>query len=290
MLNRLKQFIKVISERYDLKTLGMLFSRAQINYVGPTFAYYSLLTIFPTIMSIVMIISMTSLDQAAIINVARDNLPHDIEKILMPILQSVLSKKQLSILSFSVPFTLWTVSRVIAVFRQSFNRIADAEERISNLLTRVWSFLWLLIIIAMFGVLMIASNVLSLVINQLPAGPWTGFITSQSRWVIWIAMFLALIMLNYFLPTKAAQTPLKLVAIGSFVELLMLNALNVGFTFYAKLGLKQYDFYQSIGSIIVLLIWLNLIATVLVSGYVLIQWLTILNNGSKKIKGENDGF
>jgi len=276
MLNQLKEFWQKIDKKLKLSTLGTLFLRAQVGYVGPTFAYFALLTVFPMLIAIAIIISITNVSETNIISLIQSVLPRDIEKIVLPILQSVLSSKSTSLLSFSVLLTLWTVSRVIAVFRVSFNRIADVEDRISNLLSRFWSFVWLLIIIAAFGVLMIGSNVLTIVLQQIPSNQWTSFLQHQTKWLIWLGMWLALIMMNYLLPTKEGRAPLKFVAIGSFIEVGALNILNIGFSWYTNLAVKQYGFYQSMSAIIVLLIWLNLIATILVTGYVLIQWLTVL--------------
>ncbi|CAM3094786.1 YihY/virulence factor BrkB family protein [Leuconostoc rapi] len=278
MIKQAKQYWQVLDKRFKLSILGDLFKRAQVNYVGPTFAYYVLLTVFPLLISVAIIISITNVSQTDLITAIQSVLPSNIEQIVTPILQSVLSSKSASWLSFSILLTLWTVSRVIAVFRLSFNRIAGVEERISNLLTRVWSFIWLLIIIAVFGVLMVGSNILTIVIQQFPDNHWTFFLEHQSHWLIWLAMWLALTLMNYLLPTKEGRAPFRFVALGSLIEVGMLNLLNIGFTWYTKFGLKQYDFYQSMSSIIVVLIWLNLIATVLVIGYVLIQWMTILKN------------
>ncbi|MBZ5964556.1 YihY/virulence factor BrkB family protein [Leuconostoc gelidum subsp. gelidum] len=276
MLNQLKEFWQKIDKKLKLSTLGTLFLRAQVGYVGPTFAYFALLTVFPMLIAIAIIISITNVSETNIISLIQSVLPRDIEKIVLPILQSVLSSKSTSLLSFSVLFTLWTVSRVIAVFRVSFNRIADVEDRISNLLSRFWSFVWLLIIIAAFGVLMIGSNVLTIVLQQIPSNQWTSFLQHQTKWLIWLGMWLALIMMNYLLPTKEGRAPLRFVAIGSLIEVGALNILNIGFSWYTNLAVKQYGFYQSMSAIIVLLIWLNLIATILVTGYILIQWLTVL--------------
>ena len=277
MLNQVKYYWQKLDNRWQLATLGALFSRAQINYVGPTFAYYALLTVFPMLMSIAMIVSLANVSQAALMTTLNSMLPQDVAAIVRPIFKSVMASKQVSLLSFSVPFTLWTVSRVIAVFRLSFNRIADTDERISTMLTRFWSFLWLLVILAGFGVLLIGGNVLTLVVNRLPSNQLPLFILHQTRWLIWLGLWLALVMLNYFLPTKSGRAPFKIVMLGSLIELGLLEILNVAFTWYVRFGLKRYDFYQSMSSIIVLLIWLNLIATILVTGYVLIHWLTVLS-------------
>lgn len=277
MLNQVKNYWQKLDQRWQLATLGALFSRAQINYVGPTFAYYALLTVFPMLMSVAMLVSIADVSQATLMTTLNSMLPQDVAAIVRPIFKSVMASKQVTLLSFSVPFTLWTVSRVIAVFRASFNRIADTDERISTMLTRFWSFLWLLVILAGFGVLLIGGNILTLVVHQLPSNRLPLFVLHQTRWLIWLGLWLALVMLNYFLPTKSGRAPFKMVMLGSLIELGLLGILNVAFTWYVRFGLKRYDFYQSMSSIIVLLIWLNLIATILVTGYVLIHWFTVLS-------------
>ncbi|MBK0039597.1 MULTISPECIES: YihY/virulence factor BrkB family protein [unclassified Leuconostoc] len=279
MNNKMKQTWRVIDARFKLSTLGELFSRSQIGYVGPTFAYYALLTVFPILMGAAMIVSFTSFSTADLLTAMRNMLPKNIENIVIPIMQSVLASKSASLLSFTVIFTIWSISRVIAVFRKSFNAIADVDERFNNMLTRLFSFLWLLVIIAAFALLMIGSNVLTIAMQHLPHTQWTSFLQHQTRWFIWLGMWLALTMMNFLLPTKDARAPLRFVVIGSFIELLMLNALNKGFTIYAKIAIGKYDFYQSVSSMIVLLIWLNLIATILVLGYVIIKWITEIKWG-----------
>lgn len=268
---------RVLDARLKLSTLSMLLTRSQIGYVGPTFAYYALLTVFPILMGAALVVSFTSISTADLLTMMRNTLPKNIENIVIPIMKSVLSSRSTSLLSFSVLFTIWSISRVIAVFRQSFNAIADVQEHISGLLTRAFSFIWLLFILTVFALLMIGSNVLTIVMQHLPHSEWTSFLQHQTPWFIWIGLWLALTMMNFFLPAKDARAPLRFVIIGSFLELAMLNLLNKGFTFYAQFALGKYDFYQSVSSMIAMLIWLNLIATILVVGYVVIKWLSVIN-------------
>ena len=83
MLNQMKKQFDIIYKRYHLAVLKDLFDRAQIGYVGPTFAYYALLTIFPTIMSVVMLISITNVNQKDMIAVVSSILPQNIQVIVI---------------------------------------------------------------------------------------------------------------------------------------------------------------------------------------------------------------
>ncbi len=112
------------------------------------------------------------------------------------------------------------------------------------------------------------------VLQNFPAWSFADTILAQSQWIVSLGSWLMLVLLNFLLPTKEARTKLRYVLVGSFIEVGLLTLLNKGFTFYAKFALGRYDFYQSISSIIVVLIWLNLIASILVAGYVIIHWLS----------------
>ncbi|MCO6183307.1 YihY/virulence factor BrkB family protein [Leuconostoc fallax] len=274
MLKKILQFWYRANERYKFDQLKVYWQRSQISYVGPTFAYYVLLTAFPILIGVAMMLSFTNIDNTVLIDNLRNILPPNISKILLPILASILNNRSVSLFSITIILAIWSISRVIAIFRKAFNAIAGVEEKISSLLTRAFSFIWLLVIILLFGVFLIVGNVSVVVLQNFPAWSFADTILAQSQWIVSLGSWLMLVLLNFLLPTKEARTKLRYVLVGSFIEVGLLTLLNKGFTFYAKFALGRYDFYQSISSIIVVLIWLNLIASILVAGYVIIHWLS----------------
>lgn len=274
MLKKILQFWYRANERYKFDQLKVYWQRSQISYVGPTFAYYVLLTAFPILIGVAMMLSFTNIDNTVLIDNLRNILPPNISKILLPILASILNNRSVSLFSITIILAIWSISRVIAIFRKAFNTIAGVEEKISSLLTRAFSFIWLLVIILLFGVFLIVGNVSVVVLQNFPAWSFADTILAQSQWIVSLGSWLMLVLLNFLLPTKEARTKLRYVLVGSFIEVGLLTLLNKGFTFYAKFALGRYDFYQSISSIIVVLIWLNLIASILVAGYVIIHWLS----------------
>ena len=86
---------------------------------------------------------------------------------------------------------------------------------------------------------------------------------------------------NYLIPAEKMQW--KPVILGSFIEIVLLLLLNSGFGIYSKYALKNASFYQSLGSLLVLLIYLNLVAMVMVVAQILIAWfMTFLDKPEKK--------
>ncbi|CAK8053525.1 YihY/virulence factor BrkB family protein [Eupransor demetentiae] len=263
------------------------FNRAQLSVVGPAFAYYTLLTLFPTLIAATVLLSLFQVNGDSVMNNLMQILPASISQIMEPVIQSVFRADNKSYLSFSIIFIIWAISRVIAVLRRTFNEVSGVEERGSSMLTRAWSFLWLVMTLAAFVGLTIVGNVLNVVVHNLYLGPVVDFWARQTHWLIVAGLWLLLMMLNFMLPTREARTKLRYVALGSGFELLLLSGLNKVFAWYAKLQVGRYGFYQSISSIIVFLIWLNLIATILVVGYITINWLASFD---KEIKEKADVY
>lgn len=278
MNKKLVFFWKKLDQRFNLGLLVEYFSRSEVGLVGPTFAYYSLLTIFPIMIALVVILSLINADSEAVMHILSRILPDSIDQIIHPVLESVMTTKSKSYLSFSVIFIIWSVSQVVAVLRRTFNSIAGVEDKGSNILTRAWSFIWLFLSLISFVSLIFAVNILTIVVHSLPISPWTGFLSHQTHWALIFGIWLVLTMLNFFLPTREARPRWRYVAFGSVVELFFLNLSNRFFSWYANLQVGRYGFYESISSIVVFLIWLNLIATILVLGYVFIMWLSSFDN------------
>ena len=76
---------------------------------------------------------------------------------------------------------------------------------------------------------------------------------------------------NAALPAK--RIALKPLIIGSGIEVVLMIILNYSFGWYAQFTVKNVGFYQSLGSLLVLIVYLNLIGTIMVIGQILIAWL-----------------
>lgn len=281
MKTKLVTFWRGVSERWHLNQLMTGFDRAQLFFVGPAFAYYALLTIFPTLIAAAVLISLVNVNGGTLLATLYQIMPANVYNILAPVLTSVLHSDYKTWLSFSLLFIVWAISQTISIFRRTFNRIANVDQQESGLLSRFWSFLWLAVILIAFIVLSMAANVISIMTKNLPPTPWNDFLKHQTGWLILLGLWFALMMMNYFLPTRQARAPFKAVAWGTAAELVMLFVLNKAFTFYAQLQVGKYGFYQSVSSMIVFLIWLNLLATILVVGYVIIMWLASFHKKGK---------
>ena len=259
-----------LTKKFQIDQLQNFFKRGNLKMVGPTITYYALLSMVPILMSVGAVASLAGMNASDLITLLSEQLPSNIMSILAPIIQSVL-KGGVGILSFSILTTIWAASSVLAIIRKSFNAVYDVPERVSGLLTRVFSFLWLMVILVSAVVVMLVSAILPAIIAAIPGIGWLEFITKQ-RWIITLAgLWIMMCVFNAALPAK--RIALKPLIIGSGVEVILMIILNYSFGWYAKFTVKNVGFYQSLGSLLVLIVYLNLIGTIMVIGQILIAWL-----------------
>ncbi|NLS37434.1 YihY/virulence factor BrkB family protein [Fructobacillus tropaeoli] len=270
MKKRLKKIWAYLDRRFRVDALVTYFTRAQLTLVGPTFAYYVVLTLIPLLIMFVLTIAALNLKTEHVVTVLAQMLPSSIANFLTPIVNSVAHTNTKSYLSFSLIFIVWSLSQVLAVLRSTFNKIADKEEVGLPILSRLWAFLWLLVMLVTVAAIILIGNITALLINH-----WTGIvIASPTRWLVIIGLWIFLIWVNYRLPVKGARPSFLAAIVGTLIDLSLLMLLNRVFVWFANIQFHRSGVYQSLASIAVFLIWLDLLATILVVGFVLMTWLT----------------
>ena len=167
LMRRFLVDLALLKKQFQVPALQTYLSRANLNMVGPTITYYTLLSLVPVLMSVGAIAGLVGINAQELNSMLREQLPKNIMSILGPIITSVLSGG-VGILSFSIVITIWGASSVLAVIRKAFNAVHDVPERVSGMLTRVFSFLWLMVILLTAGVLMGASAMMPAIIAALP--------------------------------------------------------------------------------------------------------------------------
>jgi membrane protein len=274
LMRRFLVDLALLKKQFQVPALQTYLSRANLNMVGPTITYYTLLSLVPVLMSVGAIAGLVGINAQELNSMLREQLPKNIMSILGPIITSVLSGG-VGILSFSIVITIWGASSVLAVIRKAFNAVHDVPERVSGMLTRVFSFLWLMVILLTAGVLMGASAMMPAIIAALPFDmPWLDTLAKQSWLFALFGLWVLMCVFNFALPAK--RLPWKALVAGSGIEVLLLLALNAGFSFYAQFAVKSVGFYQSLGSLLVLMVYLNLVGTIMVVAQILIAWFADL--------------
>lgn len=247
-------------------------SEANISDNAKIIAYYALLSFFPLLIVIGNILPYFKLDVMSVADYVQTAVPPTIFDRIMPVLQSLLHKRNNGLLSVGILGTLWAASMGINALKNSINRAYRVEKMQNFLLKRLISLgttlVLLLLLVSLIVVFTFGQQVLELIapIFKIPEDYINVF--SQLKWPITsVVLFLILIFVYFFIPNVKMQ--LRSVLPGAFLTTVGWLALAQGFSLYMRYFGTSWNSYGTIGAFIILLLWLNYSAMVLMFGAVL---------------------
>lgn len=261
----MKKTIKKVTDNLYIKTIYNTVTRINLGVATAAISYYGFLSLFPAIIFLAAILPLLGLTTDVIMHFLDNGMPKSIAGMLLPMIESILKHPGVGTLSLSALVALWSLSRVVAMIRQAQNEIYDVKVSNNSLLGRAISVVWLILLLGIMGVLFLLFSIGT---NILDALPINAQLTNQLNHIksaaIPIGMFFGLCLFNFLIPAKNPR--FIFVMLGTGVQLLGMLALAKGFGFYVKLAGHSYSFYQAIGSVVILMIWLNLVATIALIG------------------------
>lgn len=258
------KWIEIIIRRYN---------QANVSNNAIVLAYYALMSIAPIILIIGNIVARFNLQTRQILAYAQEFIPSNIYATIKPILLSFLSSSGSGSLSIGIVVTIWSASQIIAAIRRSLNEAYGVTSSQGAIVTRLMAFLLtlgLLLLIVGLSIFFTLSQVvmdaiLSLTNTSAAFIPkWWARLLANKNLITFVGMFMLAMLLYYFVPNAAVK--LRYVWIGSLVTTLGWIVISQGFRLYVELFAKRVTSYQTIGSLIVLMFWLNFSGMLLMFG------------------------
>ncbi|MEY8662988.1 YihY/virulence factor BrkB family protein [Ligilactobacillus faecis] len=270
------------------------FKRANVSSTAIVISYYTLVTIFPMIIFIGNILPLLRLEVDAVLPYLETAMPKSIYATLEPLIVKFLQTGASgSVASISGLVTLWATSRGINALKQAFNQAYDVGNDQGVITQRLLSFLIMIFIGVMLIILFVIYSFGQLVLEhltplfELPTDWLTTF--SQLKWPTTVlGLFLIFIILYFLVPN--AKVHLKYIWPGAVVATLGWMMLTQVFSIYVRYFARSFLSYGTIGTFIVLLLWLNYSAYVIMVGVVINASLEELRGGKVKAKGALDHF
>lgn len=270
------------------------FKRANVSSTAIVIAYYTLVTIFPMVIFIGNILPLLRLEVDAVLPYLEMAMPRSIYTTLEPLITKFLQTGASgSVASISGLVTLWATSRGINALKQAFNQAYDVGKDQGVITQRLLSFLIMIFIGVMLIILFVIYSFGQLVLEhltplfELPTDWLTTF--SQLKWPTTVlGLFLIFIILYFLVPN--AKVHLKYIWPGAVVATLGWMMLTQVFSIYVRYFARSFLSYGTIGTFIVLLLWLNYSAYVIMVGVVINASLEELRGGKVKAKGALDHF
>lgn len=281
---------KPLSDWYQVATLPFLegipirliviqfFEELKKDKIGPrasAIAFNFMLALFPTLIFLFSLIPVIPIDglQETIFELLERILPEDAFELFRNTIAETISEKRVDLLSFgflaSIIFTTNGVNAILKTFDKSnaeFKRRNYFKEWTVALMLTI--FLSSLVIIGL-GLIVAGSQLIDLILVTLKQDKsitLTFFFLSALRWIIIIGIyFFGLSIIYYFGP--AMHRKWKFISVGATVATFLSVISTVGFSFYVN-NFGQYNrFYGSLGTFLIIMIWLYINALVLLFGF-----------------------
>ena len=255
------------------KSLYNGFRESSLTLRASSIAYNFFLALFPMIIFIFTIIPYIPLHNLP--NLLMDNLrtffPEHVFKTVQSTIEDIIRRPRGGLLSFGFLMTMYFASNGINSIIVGFNHSAHTQE------TRSWfkrRLVCLILVLIMTVLIILSISLISLNARVLHFLMKNGFIKSNfsyyfiliGKWVIFIVLIYFWNSFIYFLgPAKSKQY--KFFSPGSTLSTLLVLITTTGFNFYINNFSKYNALYGSIGTIIIVLIWIYLNAMVILIGY-----------------------
>ncbi|WP_034549653.1 YihY/virulence factor BrkB family protein [Carnobacterium funditum] len=255
-----KQFIGILWTKYKV---------AEVTNSGAVIAYYFLLSLFPLLIVIGNLLPLLNLSPETVYPYLDRAVPAYLVENLKPTMDKILTSGSNGVLSIAAIGTLWSASRGMNAMQISMNKAYGVEPRKNIIFIRLASItftvalitgLILLVVVFSFGQLILEGLTPLL---KLPPDLIDMFLSI--RWpVTMFTLFFSFSLLYYFVPN--AKLNLKLVLPGAIFSTIGWILITQAFTVYVSYFAVGTLSYGAIGTLIVFMLWLNLLGALLTVG------------------------
>ena len=232
-------------------------------------AYYLLLSLFPLMIALGNLLPYLSIDPNTVLSYVQELIPNQIYDFIGPAIENLLTTSSGGLLSISALAALWSASQSINALQIAMNKAFGVDQRSNFIVVRAVSFvIILLFMIAIVGVTMVfgLGKIIPDFLQAIFKFQDNLIDTFQTvKWPVTIVALLFIMMLIYWLVPNA-KVKLRSTLPGAIFATIGWMLLSQVFGLYARYFAAKIIGYQIIGSFIVLMIWLNLAATIIILG------------------------
>jgi membrane protein len=244
-------------------------------------AYNFILAIFPTIIFLFTLIPYVSvyfpeITNDSIITFISESLPQSMAEVVSSTVLDIVRNQRGGLLTFGFIFALYLATNGMVALMRAFNACYRTVDKRNFLRTRLTA----TGLTVMLSIVLFAAIIL-LVVGQIVINYFTTHVQELARLnldnlsiyfilmlrflVIFIVFFVAISCIYYFGP--AVHYNWNFFSIGSLLATLACLGISYGFSYYVANFSSYNKVYGSIGTLIAMMIWVQLLTMVLLFGY-----------------------
>ncbi len=249
-------------------------------------AFRQFLALFPGIIFLFTLIPYIPVHgfQEQLLGLIHDMMPYNAYMAARETIEDIVKQQRGGLLSLGFVFSLYFSANSMNALITSFNQTAHTIETRKPIQQYIAALL-----LTISGVIILLTSIGLIIftkymIGKLVAAGWiksrlTIYFINDIKWIIiCILLFCMISLIYYYGPAK--RNKFRFISAGSSLATLLTLATSVGFTFFVNHFGKYNKLYGSIGTLIVIMLWIYFNALVMLIGFELNASI----GGAKKIK------
>ncbi|MBI9037058.1 MAG: YihY/virulence factor BrkB family protein [Bacteroidales bacterium] len=236
-------------------------------------SYTFLMSIFPAILFFFTLIAYIPIDNLhkTIMETLQQAFPENAYLTIKNTIEDILKHQNSGLLSVGFLLTIYFSYNGMIGLIKAFNQTSHTIESRSAFKLHLTSisliFIVTIIIISSISLLIFTSYAIKYFVTEgILTNDLTIYLYSAGKWVIIFIMVLSMISIIYYL-APAKERYFKFISAGSTLATVLSLVFIFGFKYYIEHFSRYNKLYGSIGTLIVLMLWINLNALVLLIGY-----------------------
>jgi len=232
-----------------------------------------LMSIFPAILFFFTLIAYIPIDNlhATIMETLKQAFPESAYLTIKNTIEDILKRQNTGLLSVGFLLTIYFATNGMIGLIKSFNQTSHTIESRSTFKLHLTAisliFIVTIIIILSVSLLIFTSFAIKYFVSKgILTSELTIYLYSAGKWIIIFIMVLSMISFMYYL-APAKERYFKFISAGSTLATILALVFMFGFKYYIEHFSRYNKLYGSIGTLIVLMLWINLNALVLLIGY-----------------------
>ncbi|MGU3290844.1 YihY/virulence factor BrkB family protein [Williamsia sp. M5A3_1d] len=247
-----------------LRRTAKEFSRDQCTDLAAALTYYSVLSLFPSLLVVVSLLGVFGKGQSTVdtvLQIVGDVAPSSaVDTIRDPVSQLVNAPTAGVALVIGLLGALWSASGYVGAFGRAMNRMYEIEEGRPFYKLRP-----LQLLVTLIGLIIAASVALMLVISgpvarsvgdAIGAGDTALLVWNIARWPVILVFVVLVVALLYYASPNVAQPSFRWISAGAVLAIVVWIVASVAFALYVANFSSYNKTYGALAGVIIFLLWL----------------------------------
>ncbi|MBC2367418.1 YihY/virulence factor BrkB family protein [Listeria booriae] len=256
-----------------LKQVGEIaktnWKNARVTSHAAQLTFYILLSILPMLLVFGNLIPLFPIPKEEIYNTLQTFMPPEVYDILHPVIESMLTNASGTAISLGLITAIWSASKCFSALQEVLNIVYQAPDRKNFIVTRIMSFLMMLVIIVVIGavvfVFAFGEQIVTFLQDQFDLKLDALADLGATKWFITPIFLFILFLIIYWLVPNVKWKIRKSVIGALFATIGWLAATELLSAYVSFQGDKILGF-GSLSIMIVIMLWLYFVSIILLLG------------------------